>query len=152
DNYRFIVHELFLFVIAGFLKFERFEVVGQLIEPYYVSNMSSPRGAVLQSFTILEHETSSLDARNSRLKLNRMSLRADLLKSRVAGSHLNFEQVMQADFLLYLRALLSPKIERDWQRPWVPYTLLYAVNRYSPFEIFAKAESAMYAEKLRPLF
>jgi len=56
---------------------------------------------------------------------------------------------MQADFVLFIRADLYS--EELFDR-WWPETLLYLGHFPGPFEIFARAESKRYFEKMKCLF
>ncbi|WP_105405472.1 hypothetical protein [Neorhizobium sp. T7_12] len=88
----------------------------------------------------------SLDLRNQRLELRRLSVRADMLKERNTGTGLDFNSIMTADFILYLRG----ESLGGW-RGWWPETLLYADRFSGPFEIFARAKSLRYFEKIKGL-
>lgn len=151
DNFRFLVHELFLYCIASFLKYERFQVAASLLrQPYYVAASSGAAGGAT-SFAIFRAYTRSLAHRNDRLKLRRLSLRADLLNSRATASGLQFDHLMQADLTLYVRDCLDSLREEKDQR-WWPETLLYVHGRDRPFEIYARAQSKEYFDSLRCLF
>jgi hypothetical protein len=53
---------------------------------------------------------------------------------------------MQADFVCYFRAELLNK-------PWFPTSLVYYITGYfRPFEIFSKAQSKLYFDKLKSMF
>ena len=91
----------------------------------------------------------SLTYRNERLKLHRLSLRADLLKERCQGTGINFRYLMQTDFILFMRAELYPEVLFP---RWWPETLMYLGHFLGPFEIFARAESKQYFEKMKCLF
>jgi hypothetical protein len=149
DNFRFIVHELFLYLIASLLRYERFESAAQFMrQPYYVGRAGdSETGTV--SFSEFRQHMRSLDHRNKRLGLRRLSVRADLLRSRVEGSGLTFDQIMQADFVLYIRACLNTL--RNGDDRWWPETLLFA-SHHRPFEIFARAQSNQYFNNIKCLF
>jgi hypothetical protein len=54
---------------------------------------------------------------------------------------------MQADFLLFLRSSVNASTQRADQ--WWPETLIYAGRHHGPFEIFARAQSAAYFEKIK---
>jgi hypothetical protein len=151
DNYKFIVHELFLYAVAALLKYERFEPAAALAtQPYYVSSSEdSEGGAVL--FPAFRQYLRSLEHRNKRLTLRRLSLRSDLLKSRAAISGLSFRHLMQADFILYVRDCLDSLREPDRRQRWWPETLLYAEDGRSPFEIFARAQSKEYFDTMKCL-
>lgn len=147
DNFRFFIHEIFLYTIAIFLQQERFTLVEQLLgTPYYVSSRADRGEDVTTTFSVFRQSMPSSDIRNTRL--GRVSTRADMLMERAKKSGFNFNWLMQADFILYVRASLggSP-CERWW-----PETLVYAVQARNPMEVFARSKSSSYYEQLRGLF
>ena len=100
------------------------------------------------SFGTFRHHLQSLDHRNKRLNLRRLSLRADLLHQRCIGLPVEFRHVMQADFVLFLRHALQ-RSDNDWL--WWPETLPY-VGRYSgAFEVFARSKSSSYFDRAKVL-
>lgn len=150
DNFRFIVHELFLCLIASLLRHERFGAVAQLVrQPYYVGRHGGEDGAV--SFAAFRQYMKSFEYRNGRLKLRRLSLRADLLTKRIESSGLSADQIMQADFTLYIRDCLDAMREENRRQTWWPETLLFS-RGHRPFEIFARAQSRQYFDDMRVLF
>ena len=150
DNFKFIIHELFLYAIAIFLKTERFHQTSMLLnQGYYVSDNPNKGRDPMVSFSIFRQYIESLQHRNKRLKLRRLSLRADLLKERSQATGIDFKYLMQADFVLFIKADLYAE---DLHERWWPETLLYLENFHNPFEIFARAESKQYFEKMKCLF
>ena len=102
----------------------------------------------MQSFEVFSGHLESLDQRNTRLKLRSLSVHANLLKQRAAGSGVSFEHIMQADFVLYLRYCLDA-LKGDSTRGWWPVSLMYrSFPNEKPFEIFARAESTQFFESL----
>ncbi len=138
SNYDFIIHEIFLYLIASLLRYERFGAVAHLFDHrYYVPNVG--RDDPMVSYYEIRRYIEAFEHRNNRLKTRRLSLRADLLIDRCKGIGISQSQLMQADFLVFIRAALQ---EIDDQHPrWWPETLLYASRQRGPFEIFARAES-----------
>jgi len=150
DNFRFIIHELFLYAIAILVKFERFQQASMLLsERYYVPGNFDYGGDVIVPFSVFSQHMESLEYRNKRLNLQRLSLRSDLLKERCQATGIDFKYLMQADFVLFIRADLCSE---DTFHRWWPYTLLYLGYFPGPFEIFARAESKRYFEKMKCLF
>lgn len=146
DNYKFIVHELFLSMIAIFVRYERFVAVNYFMGAvYYNHRPDVGEGREAAGFLIFREGVRSLDYRSQRLKLQRLSLRADLLKERAAEAIVNFKQIMQADLLLYLRSMKSESY------PWFPDTLIYSGYMYNSFEIFARSASTQYFNRVKPL-
>jgi SEFIR domain-containing protein len=145
DNYVFIVHELFLYAVAALLRRGRFETLSEFLGlRFYLE--SETRAEVMQSFTVVWRPMKALGPKQQELR--RMSLRADLLEQRShVASGLKFTDVMAADFVLFLRAAALEPNDR-----WYPETLLYTVFRFHhPFEIFARAESRAFFQRLSPV-
>jgi hypothetical protein len=150
DNFKFIVHELFLYMIASFLKYECYDAVSYLLRHnYYLEKSSDPDKMV--PFSRFREHMSSLDHRNKRLELRRVSLRADLLEQRSKASGIPFRQLMQADFTLYIRDCINA-LEYDTYQSWWPETLLYVGRTRVTFEIFARSQSKEYFNRLKCLF
>ena len=152
DNYKFIVHELFLMTVAFALKGERFDIVEHLVLERYLL-LGGMRGAGRsESFVEFRAYMKSLEVRSQRLKLRRLSVRADKLKERVSGTGLEFRHLAQADFVLYLRSCmddLKANKERQWGGIWWPETLLFVRDYEGAFEIFLRAESATYFDRIK---
>jgi hypothetical protein len=70
-----------------------------------------------------------------------------MLKERCSDSGISFEQVMQADFVLYVAKAMHD-IREDRRQEWWPETLLFKSFRGGTFEIFLRAESQEYFDKL----
>jgi hypothetical protein len=150
DNFRFIIHELFLYVVAILVKLEQFQQASMLLsQRYYVPGNSDYGRDVMVSYSVFNQYMESLEYRNKRLNLHRLSLRADLLKERCQTTGIDFRYLMQADFILFIRTGLYAE---DLYYEWWPETLLYLGRFPGPFEIFARAESKRYFEKMKCLF
>src|SRR6266545_4672992 len=151
DNFKFIVHELFLYTVAIFLKYERFGAVYRLMsQGYYVGDAMDDNRQTMRPYNVMRGYMSSLKHRNQRLKLNRLSVLADMLKERAHASGIPWHGLMQADFVLWFYdALTSHREERDPR--WWPETLVFYAEYAPPFEIFARAESQDYFKKIMPL-
>lgn len=147
DNFKFIIHELFLYTVAILLKSEQFELTGKLLsQQYYIEGKAQYGQPTMFEYQIFREYLRSLDHRNDRLKLNRLSIHADLLKERSNGSGVEFKHLMQADFLLFIRSDLH---NDSYYQRWFPDTLLYVGHFNNPFEIFARSSSKAYFEKMK---
>lgn len=143
ENYHFIVHELFLYCIGIFLKFERFAQASVFIdEEYYWMDVNN-KSNKMHSYLIFRTFLRIFEHRNKRLGLRRTSIRADMLNERNKGTGIDFSFLMTADFILYLRSQSS-----DVWDMWWPETLLYIYRFGGPFEMFARAKSRRYFEKI----
>lgn len=149
DNFKFLVHELFLYALAVLLKHDRIDQANYLLEQqYYLPGNSDYGRDVMVSFVVFREYMKSLEHRNKRLGLRRLSVRADLLKERCNGTGIDFRYLLQADFVAFMRAEVEAK--DDYKR-WWPETLLYLGHFNSPFEIFARSVSKAYFDKAKIL-
>lgn len=148
DNYKFLVHELYLYALASFINHERFNTAEQLMSAgYYVPSELGRYSSKLATFDVFCRSTKSLEYRNQRMGLRRVSVRSDLLKNRVAGSGVRFVDLMQADFSAFLRG----QLDFDRKIWWNPITLLYSCMEEFTFEIFLRSESMSYFEGVKTL-
>ncbi|MDA8405088.1 MAG: TIR domain-containing protein [Desulfobacteraceae bacterium] len=146
DNFKFIIHELFLYFAAIFIKHEKFEQVNlALTQQYYVAGRSDYGRDTMVGYYVFQEYLRSFEHRNNRLKLNRLSLHADLLEQRSKSSGIEFRYLMQADFVLFMRAEIH---QADFSR-WFPDTLLYIRRFHSAFEVFARCSSKSYFDKAK---
>lgn len=148
DAYKIVAHEAFLSVVALALDEERFDLAEAAVRrKYLVQETGQGIGPATKDFTVFRQYAESLDHRNRRLELGRVSVQADLLKeSHPRGSVPEFESLMQADLVLFIRAMGQQQSAYNWY----PLTLVYA-SRTGPFPAFARAESRSYFDKLAPV-
>ena len=102
-------------------------------------------GDPLRTFTEFRHFLELLEIRNQRLKLGRTSVAADMLKERSGSSGMSFEDLMQVDFIFFLRAELAGFGD------WWPETLVYLSHWHRTFEIFERSRSNRYFERIQPI-
>lgn len=149
DNFKFLIHELFLYVVTILIKHECFQQANELLsKQYYLPGNSDYGRDVMVSFIVFCEGMRSMDHRNQRLKLNRASLRADILQQRSKGSGVVFRELMQTDFVLFMRA---ERDNKDSYSGWWPDTLVYIHGFHSAFEIFARSISRSYFDKVKCL-
>lgn len=149
DNYKFIVHELFLYAFAILIKHDRMHQASYLLQQkYYIQGNSDYGRDAMVSYTVFQQFMHSLEYRNKRLGQKRLSIRADLLKERNVGTGIDFRFLLQADFCAFIRSDLEPSTEFG---RWWPNTLLYIGHYNGPFEIFARSISKGYFDKVKGL-
>ena len=151
DNYKFIINELFIYCIAAFLKHDKFDAINELLgqDYYFINSPDAPQDSMVP-YTYFNGFCRSLSYRNSRLKLNRLSPIADLIINRAKRSDLSFNDIMQADFVLHLRADLNLSGKDIFRDRWMPHTLVYASFGRTPvFEIFARSQSSRKFDQMK---
>lgn len=90
DNFRFIVHELFLYLMTALLKYERFAQASTFLDRKYFAPHRYEEAEDLTSFLVFRKYLKSLEHRNNRLGLRSLSLRANLLKERCTIKQVSF--------------------------------------------------------------
>lgn len=147
DQYRFIVRELFLSTVAIFMRHQHFDAVACLVGANYASETDDNP----QRFAVFDGYAKTLDEfRNRRLQLQRMSVSSDLVRDRVDVTQCDFEDLMQADFVLCLRSLVC---DPSFFVRWYPRTLVYADHfAVNGFDVFVTGADAARFAPLSQLF
>jgi len=151
-NFRFIVHELFLYAVASMLKHESFECASHLMhQPYYFPGLITGRLRD-SSFTAMYMGMMPLIYRKDGASASQQVSRDELLTSRATESGVRFEDLVQADFTLLVTDLLA--VLRGYRsiQHWMPETMMLRDNGEQPLEIYARSRSKSYFEKLKCLF
>lgn len=150
DNFKFIIHELYLYSVACFIRHEKFDSAAVLMtDGYYASDSSVDYDQAMTTFCVFRPYLKSLQRRNNRLELRLYSLHADLLMQRSRESGIESRDLMQADLVLFLRSVMDNPAAQFGL--WYPETLIYAGRQARPFEIFARSQSAKYFNKMKRL-
>lgn len=149
DNFRFFAYELFLYLVAACLRTKQIGSAAAFIESeYHVPRKLGGNDFYASSATGCNEYVSSLDnLRNKRLNLNLISVTARTIQERAPSGPISFREVMQADFLLYIRRFFPAPGTFDH---WNPRCLPYAA-RDGSMELFAKATSDRGFEPLKTL-
>ena len=148
DAFKVVAHDLFVSTVAVALDEERFDLASIALERSWL--VRDTEGANRQStsdFTVFSQHIESLEHRKQRLRLNRISLHADIVHdAHRTGAVPSFESMMQAEFVIFLRSL-----GQSTQSRWYPFPLVYAIDRFTPFPVFARSESEAYFARLAPV-
>jgi hypothetical protein len=145
DNFKYIIGELFIYAVTILIKNNKLQAAAILInQPYYLkkSDTGNPK---LTSCECFYDYAESLEHRNTRLNLNSISLSADLIKQNNIGTGIDFNLLMQTDFILFLFTNLNKS------GYWWPKTLVYLGYYPGAFEIFHRATSRQYFDKIKPI-
>lgn len=147
DNFMFLLHELFLYTLAVFLKYERFEQADYLLaEKYYIPGESRYGRDEMISFDNIHRHIESLEKLNERLETGEQAPRAQMLKQRCQGSGIDFRYLVQADFTAFLRAELY---YHPYYSQWYAETLTFLKSPHSPLEIYNRAKSKAYFDRMK---
>jgi len=129
DIFRFFALEMFLIKTAALLRHGRWKSLKKILGAVYVIRTDRSSEISAENFSEFDRYVVSLDEhRNRRLKQNRASVTADMLKERCSSNNTTFPELMEADIFLMLSSVLqttSPEnLERRF-RTWSARTAVY---------------------------
>jgi hypothetical protein len=125
DHYQFLGYDLFLHATALCIACHRLDLLAHLTDRGYLPPPFFHRDSRADSktYTIFQGYCASLnETRNRRLKLNRTSVTADLIKEHAHHQRAPFEDLVSADLVLCLKSVLLT----DGQSRWYPQLNGYA--------------------------
>lgn len=127
DFYTFFALEAFLIQTAALLRHERWRTLRRLVDTTYIVRGSQREMTSARFVAFDEHLVSLEEHRNQRLKLNRVSVSADLLKERCSAEKTSFAELMEADVFLALKSLVIDRATSNGAMLyWAPRTSIYA--------------------------
>ena len=148
DNYRFFSYELALYLLAVLTKLKKYDELAYFINNQYFYHSPNTSELAYNGIEIFNHYLPSLDEiRNKRLELRRVSVTADLIKSRATRKDIDFNDLIQADLVAFYITEL-----RGGHFGWFPRTSVYNSRWGSSVEIFDRLVSRQHFEKTKSLF
>lgn len=141
DNFRFITYEMFISTFGMAVKRENYRMAEVLSGDYYDASPDGGRDRMV-SFNLFSKDVYSIEEENRRANPRHTAPLATIIKSRVNTNLLTHAHLMQGDFMLWLNA----KRKGHW---WYPMNCVYARSIHGAFEVFARAKSARYFDRLK---
>lgn len=147
DGYAFLIYEFFVSFIAGLIKYDQWEFIGDIlskelfVEEHYEKYVS---------FVEISRYIRTLDeTRKKRLKSNRVSITADILHERFTQTELSnlitHKEFMEADYFLFMRSLCPMDNKDHLGYYWGPQSCLYLKKAPSYMD---RAQSKIFLKKL----
>lgn len=144
DAHRIFVYEIFLYVIAVLVKANRPVLIHELLSTHYLlPDSEAHRNRDFVIFDEFYTHSETLASRNKRLKLNLISPIADIIKERATRENLPFRDIIQAELVVFLVAILSDTCR------WYPHTSVYSSRGRGRFPLFVRASQHKYFERLK---
>jgi len=143
DNFKFIAHELFLYLIAVGLKNENYNFIEELLYSSYFFKDKFNSSREPQTFEVLYFYLESIKSYYFKTySKNYTSPMADLIIKRIPSS-LKLDDLVDADLLCYyISTLVNPY--------WFPTTYIY--KKEERYELFYKLISLRHFNKVKVLF
>lgn len=130
DNYKVFLYEVFLYVMASCVRKKKFAVVRSIIDYRFLTTKRFGGGDTqISSYSAFNNHASSLEQCGGGDRQRRLSVMADKVFEGSKRSDIKFNDLQQADALLFL-------CKDSWG--WFPRTLVYA-REGNIMPLFARA-------------
>lgn len=145
DNFRFFIHEIFLYTIAKGLKNEKYKFVEELLYSGYFFQGRFDYKKETQRFDELYNYVEIFDQYYKQTySKDYFSPMADLIIKRLPDN-VSLDDVINADLLIHYIASLE-------NLSWFPITYVYRTRDNGKFELFSRLVSLRHFEKVKVLF
>lgn len=145
DNFRFFIHEIFLYTIAVSLKIEKYKFVEEILYSGYFFQSRHNYKKEAQRFNELYNYVEIFDQYYKQTySKDYFSPMADLIIKRLPDN-LNLDDIVNADLLIHYIASLE-------NLRWFPITYVYRTRDNGKFELFHRLVSLRHFEKIKVLF
>ncbi len=149
DNYKFLMYELVLYLIAVMLKYEKYNEASFIINSSYFYRESNRSPLEYKNISVFNCPIVSLDRiRKNRLQLNRTCITADIIKVRSIYPGVGFEDIVDVDCILSITTAMEDK-DGYMMDIWYPKCNIYTSYRRN--ELFKKMISKRHFEKVKVL-
>lgn len=148
DFYKFITYEIFIYTIAILVKYEKFSLAAILLNnPYYVHLDDSYISKEVTNCEFMSNYNLAIkNYYHVEKNTKYYSPVGALVEERCNFRGIDINMLAQADFIIFLNVELRKK------RNWYPYIQICKTSRRQPYEIFMKAISLSYFERIKCLF
>jgi len=148
DQYKFINRELFLYIVALGLKYERYAFLKDILHSkYFFTTYHGYTEKPANFFKLHSHITSIDSYYRQTYSMNFISPMADFIIKRIPKG-LSKNDLVIADYLCYFISELYPDLNSHDN--WFPITYIYKDDKY--FDILQRLISQRHFEKVKGLF
>jgi hypothetical protein len=140
DCFKFLANELYLHTVMILLERKSYQELAEILNAdYYLGNTGKP-----QNFCEFRFYLPTLESRNNRLSLSRLSLHADLIFNRAGEKG---REIAEVDIILYYISKMQSK--ESWG--WYPTSYIY-FKEDKPIRFISKLNSKRHFEKTKDIF
>ena len=145
DNFRFFIHEVFLYTIAIGLKTEKYKFIEEILYSGYFFQGRYDYKKEAQRFNELYNYVEIFDQYYKQTySKDYLSPMADLIIKRLPDN-LSLDDIINTDLLIYYIASLE-------NLHWFPITYIYRTRNNGKFEVISRLVSLRHFEKVKVLF
>ncbi len=147
DGYSFLIYEFFVSFIAGLIKYDQWSILGEILnnDLFVEENYDKfvPFREISRYIQVLDEN------RNKRLKLNRVSITADIIHDRFTQTELSklitHKEFMEADYFLFIRSICQKDENNYYDYYWNPQSCIH-LNK--PPSYLYMAQNKSFLDKL----
>ena len=145
DHFKFIIWELFIWINTILFKYKKYGVIRDITKTKYYIDTKFGNNYNESAFESFYFYCESLERRNMRLSLRRISLQADIFKERSVYKGKTFlREIIETDIILSYIALANRK-------EWFPQSYIY-FERFSSIKLLQKMERKAHFDNIKILF
>jgi hypothetical protein len=145
DVLHFFGHDCFVSFVALCIQERQFKTAADVLSmPFFKPKLHEVTGEAV-NYNAIMPSVGSLYARNEKLRMNRISLHADVLGDHHSKSLVSLISFVEADITLYVRGIISPKYQ------WHPESAVHLERSFGSLPTYVRATSARFYERFRPL-
>ena len=141
DVLKFYGQFILVAAIAVMIDNSRGKLANEFLSTPFVVDEYGGMTAKGVSYSRFGAHLKSMEYRNDRLKLRRLSLHSDLIKTVCEAAGFSFRNFIQAELVLYLRSILQ-------NDRWWPDSLLYVSDAHGALPWFVRAVSVRHRDNL----
>ncbi len=135
------LYETFLYIVAALIEIKSFQTLHEILTTKYLIPLSERlANNEFDTFHTFYNETDVLQSILAAEGTKLFSPNAEFIQRNSDREDLHFENIMEADLLLFMMALIS----KDKDSRWYPQTLYYARYGGSNFLLFIKSAQHKY--------
>lgn len=146
DHFRFMIRELYIYAVIVMLEHEKYGELADFIKNEYFIEKYVGETLSHHGYEMFRLPIQSLVKRNERLKLNRISIDADILIARAYLPRYDKDKIVNVDLLLYYLSIILRPNTHSW---WFPVAYIYSRKK---IPLMQKLVSKKHFERVREIF
>ena len=147
DATKFFAHFVFLQTVSSLVRVRKLKSLGRFLDEPFLKRRPNSYAAKSVTYEHLRIHIESLDARSQKTGQRRLSPQADLIKNICERMGQSFGEIIEADFLVFLRDAFDSNPDRIYYH-WYPITLLYIGESDGALPLFVRAQQQALKEEL----
>lgn len=154
DHYKYLIHELFLYTTAILISRQMYTKLNEIIRHRYFVQGIHREELKDGGYELFYFHLQSLEGRNRRLSLNRISLHGELIRNSCSSTEYSWENLIEADFILYYIQNIQ-SLQKTANTPyfgWYPITTAFTRFSNPRIPLFQRLKSKTHFNDIKTLF